>query len=60
MPLPRLTAGKRNLLGRIARSRAARDMRRAGRVLSGGWMVVTIAVGSWVILEGILNWFLGK
>lgn len=57
--MPGLSVGKRNLLQRIARSRMARDVRRAGRHLAAGWTVATIAVGSWVIIGVIVDWLTG-
>lgn len=56
---PGLSVGKRNLLERIARSRMARDARRAGRHLATAWAAVAFVIGTWVMLDIMFDWLVG-
>lgn len=44
----RLSPGRRNLLHQLARSRAARDLKRAGRHILAGLALWFVLVGIWV------------
>lgn len=52
----RMTVGRRNLLERLARSRAARDLKRAGRHLFTGLTLWFVLVGVWVSMELCIDW----
>lgn len=56
----KVSAGKRNLFGRIARSRMARDAMGAGRIVALVWLLAAFWVGTWVIVESGLRLIFGR
>ena len=50
-----MTAGKRNMLMRLARSRAARDVRSLGESLTMGFIAAACLIGTMVIVEAVIQ-----
>jgi hypothetical protein len=50
-----ISVGRRNLLMRLARSRAARDVRSLGESLAMGFIAAACLIGTMVIVEAVIQ-----